>query len=259
MLGTVHLHSPDIPALALSELSDADLLLVEMSDDELLRMQSDFQNPSFILNPPDAPSLDADLTEAEWLVLLETLSALGVPPALAPRLQPWFATFVMAIPPCEIAAQLERPALDMRIALLAEAYEVPIFGLERYEDALAAFIDVPRDAQIDVLKDSIAASDFGSAIVVSSEAMWREEKPQLIMSLSGADSLRGRSQASEDMIDSILDERNQLWMPVILEALETHDDVFVAVGAAHLGGVGGLLVLLEAEGFVITRLDPFAE
>ncbi|MEM9196796.1 MAG: TraB/GumN family protein, partial [Pseudomonadota bacterium] len=48
--------------------------------------------------------------------------------------------------------------------------------------------------------------------------------------------------------------RNQNWMPQILRELARGDAV-IAVGALHLSGPDSLQVMLEAEGYSITRLD----
>ena len=58
----------------------------------------------------------------------------------------------------------------------------------------------------------------------------------------------------EDMQDALLDSRNRNWIPVITDATQTHDDIVVAVGAAHLIGDQGILQLLENEGWTITRI-----
>jgi uncharacterized protein YbaP (TraB family) len=50
-----------------------------------------------------------------------------------------------------------------------------------------------------------------------------------------------------------LDQRNQNWVPVITEATQEHDNIVVAVGAAHLPGKLGLVALLEAEGWTLVR------
>ncbi len=51
----------------------------------------------------------------------------------------------------------------------------------------------------------------------------------------------------------MLADRNRAWLPR-LEAHFTTPEVFVAVGAGHLYGADGLLALLRARGFVVTRL-----
>lgn len=53
--------------------------------------------------------------------------------------------------------------------------------------------------------------------------------------------------------DVLLTRRNHAWMPTLLPELG-RGGVLVAVGAGHLLGDDGLLALLEAEGYAMTRL-----
>ncbi|MDD8022590.1 MAG: TraB/GumN family protein, partial [Paracoccaceae bacterium] len=48
--------------------------------------------------------------------------------------------------------------------------------------------------------------------------------------------------------------RNRAWLPVIEDALADGPAV-LAAGALHLSGEAGLLALLRADGFTITRLQ----
>jgi uncharacterized protein YbaP (TraB family) len=49
--------------------------------------------------------------------------------------------------------------------------------------------------------------------------------------------------------------RNAAWIPK-LESLFAKDGVFIAVGAGHLLGPKGVPALLQAEGYVVTRVTP---
>jgi len=56
-----------------------------------------------------------------------------------------------------------------------------------------------------------------------------------------------------ELEDTLLIGRNNNWMPVIADAAQVHDRVFIAVGAAHLIGEEGILQLLENDGWTLTR------
>ena len=55
------------------------------------------------------------------------------------------------------------------------------------------------------------------------------------------------------MDDKLVFSRNRDWIPK-LEQLFQQSDVFVAVGADHLIGKTGVVSLLQARGFKITRI-----
>jgi uncharacterized protein YbaP (TraB family) len=53
---------------------------------------------------------------------------------------------------------------------------------------------------------------------------------------------------------SLLLDRNNAWMPVIREASTQHDNIVIAVGAAHLIGTGGILQFLQDDGWTLSPL-----
>jgi uncharacterized protein YbaP (TraB family) len=58
----------------------------------------------------------------------------------------------------------------------------------------------------------------------------------------------------DDIEDQMLYQRNTRWIPK-LEQLFTKGTPFVVVGCDHLKGPRGVVALLRAKGFKITRLD----
>jgi uncharacterized protein len=56
------------------------------------------------------------------------------------------------------------------------------------------------------------------------------------------------------MEKALLTGRNRAWMKVILPAAAGHQ-IVVAAGAAHLSGPDGVLTLLAADGWRMTRQD----
>ncbi len=53
------------------------------------------------------------------------------------------------------------------------------------------------------------------------------------------------------MKEIFLDHRNAAWMPRLREWLQLGNS-FIAVGAGHLAGEGGLISLLMADGYKVT-------
>jgi uncharacterized protein YbaP (TraB family) len=53
---------------------------------------------------------------------------------------------------------------------------------------------------------------------------------------------------------ALIDARNRAWMDVLVPQLEL-GGVFAAFGALHLPGETGVIELLRARGFEVTRLD----
>jgi uncharacterized protein YbaP (TraB family) len=59
---------------------------------------------------------------------------------------------------------------------------------------------------------------------------------------------------SIELYNSLLVERNNNWMPIIVDLFNEAGTEFILVGAAHLVGDDGLLAKLAARGYRIEKL-----
>ncbi|TDF38562.1 TraB/GumN family protein [Alteromonadaceae bacterium M269] len=60
--------------------------------------------------------------------------------------------------------------------------------------------------------------------------------------------------SSSELYDDLLKDRNNNWMPKIIEMFEDKDTEFVLVGLAHLAGKDSVLQQLKARGYKIEQL-----
>lgn len=81
-------------------------------------------------------------------------------------------------------------------------------------------------------------------------AAWREGNSDALEELF-VDEMR---QEAPEIYDSLLKQRNLRWIPQIEEMMNDPDTEFVLVGAAHLIGPEGLVVLLRQAGYQVTQL-----
>ncbi len=58
-----------------------------------------------------------------------------------------------------------------------------------------------------------------------------------------------------ELTEELVLERNSAWVPPLEEYLRNGERVFVLVGAAHLGGKGGVLDLLKKRNYTVTPLS----
>ena len=59
----------------------------------------------------------------------------------------------------------------------------------------------------------------------------------------------------KNFYEAILVNRNHNWVPQIENFLTEDENVLVIVGAAHLAGEDGLLVLLKDKGYELERVS----
>ena len=263
--GTVHTSSclVSVPEEIGMRIREADLLFVEVTSE----LEAEFErhlgaNPSAILDP-EGPGLKARLTEREWGSLVEALSELGVPAEAADRMRPGFAAMMLQVPPCEMVAFASGDTLlDRRVETLARTAGVMVESLDSdFEEVLGLFLDGPEEAQIDMLRASLASGDAEDALMTAI-ATWRDEEPLMLREVSREHAAllmdAGKvAELFERVEDTLLIARNRRWLTRILDRARQVRSVVVAVGALHLPGEHGLLRRLEAAGFAIRRLDVF--
>lgn len=125
---------------------------------------------------------------------------------------------------------------------LAEKYGIPVMGLETVDDQLSAIDKEPLDSQISSLKKTVMNFDSVKNVMTEMIAVYKSRN---------IDSLyRYMMQAgmSDDFETSLLDKRNQNWVPIIEESIRKEPSFF-AVGAGHLGGQKGVISLLRMKGY----------
>ena len=266
LFGTVHTSNPlvSITEEIGTRIRQADILFVEMASELEAELQRHLvANPSMMFYP-EGSGLKARLTEREWEALTGALSALGVPAESADRMRPGFVSMMLEVPPCEMAALAAGGApLDRRVEMLARAAGVAVESLDvDFEKILAFFLDGSDEAQLEMLRMSLALGDVEDALATSIGA-WRDEEPLVVWELvkEWSASLAGdREMAAaryRKLEDSLLTRRNRRWLARLLDRARQVRSSVVAVGVLHLPGERGLVRLLEAEGFAIRRLAVF--
>lgn len=208
-----------------------------------------------------APGDDSDLPQPEVFL----------PDALGPELWKRYQVLVGA----QTAETLERASpsvaalammimyedigatLDIEIEDKVEAAKVPTAGLEssEFQDRL-----LNKVLDMKMLKASVEQTDGRDELAKESREDLAEycagtdTTPGMDDEMRGELLASGYSKAELDQIDEeMIYARNEDWIPKLEKILET-DGTFIAVGAAHLIGPRGVVVLLEKRGYKLTRV-----
>ncbi|WP_439521419.1 TraB/GumN family protein [Marivita sp.] len=265
LIGTMHLSDArlDAPLERMSDVIEtADLVLLEMTDEDETALQQRLTSDPGLLMMPDA-TLPELLSEEDWAKMSEALKARGMPPFMAARFQPWYVSVLLAVPPCAALPDLANGGMDARIEALATSAGVPRAALEDVETIFAAFADQPRATQIDMMLSSLVDPAISEDLFATLLASYFDEAHAEGWAVSAMLAERYspiEASAAADifatMEQELLIDRNRAWIPVLTKAVQDNDLVVAAFGAAHLPGKHGVLALLEAEGFTLERL-PF--
>ena len=264
LVGTVHIYDPRLEPVrdGLGKaLAQADLLLVEATGEDELALQDLLAREPGRLFLNEGPTL-IDLLEPDaWEALAAAARARQIPPFMAAKMQPWYLSMLLSIPECAASALMQgQLGLDKLILQDAKAAGVPVRSLESYTTVLDIFRDEPLEEQVQLMMTNLQAADRQEAIFVATLDSYFEERVAELWELSrfamrdvpGMTAEEAEAAFAETEA-ALLVDRNRAWMPVILGATEAHDRLLVAVGAAHLIGEHGLLALLEADGWELSR------
>lgn len=262
LFGTIHLADEEVatpPQALLDRVERASEVLVEVTlDEEKRMMRSILLNPSRILAPEDR-TLSDTLTSEEFTEITTLLDDYGINPGIAERMAPWYLVITLSNPACLIADMTTGGTiLDRRIEALAIKNEVPVGGLESFEDVFDLFATLPYDAQIELLRASLPTFALAEDYLETTRQLYLDGEIAAIQAFAGAvlEEDIGAERAAEmeeALFGRLLDTRNRRWVETLEPKLAEGDRV-VAVGALHLGGEAGLLRLLEDRGFTVRRL-----
>ncbi|MEM9061761.1 MAG: TraB/GumN family protein [Pseudomonadota bacterium] len=219
------------------------------------RMATD---PSFAFDL-EGPGAMAQMTEEQREAFRDALDRRGVDLQAADRMRPWLLAALLAFPPCHLEAMSngDQP-MDDALARRAQARGIPVIGLESYDVALESLNRVPRETMMVALVGAPEMLDRDEDVYRTNSILYEQGNIQAITELGIylTERVRPDLDAREingAMMTELLDVRNRNWMPALERELSA-GGAFVAVGALHLPGEVGLIELLRARGFSVSRV-----
>lgn len=266
LVGTLHVYDPRLEQMfdmIRADVANADLVLLEATPDDQRALEAMLVDQPDMFLITDGPTLPDLLDDDTWALLSAAATERGVPGFMAAQMQPWYLTLILAIPPCAMQDLIAgREGLDGMIGTLAQENAVPVRALESITTLFDIFQSGSTDEQIDMLRLSLASPDMQQQMFVAMLDSYFSGQVGRLWEMSrlaatdtpGLDPELG-SAVFAQMEESLLDQRNRDWMPVIAAAMAEHDSIVAAFGAAHLIGEQGVLQLLENDGWVLQRRD----
>lgn len=259
IFGTVHVADErlqSLPADVEKALNESKVVVLERGDVSEQAVRSVMPLAARLMILPNNKALDSLIDEDEMKVVTKAIRSAGLAPDFARILKPWAATLFLAGSDCEkqrFEAGL-RP-LDLRILETARARGVRIVGLEGIVEQYQALAAVPEDVQIVWLRSSIKLYEHINDMSETTVALYLDRKIEAIWDLTVA--LTEDVGMTDEMMlrlrHEIVETRNSAMMERSRNIL-AEGGAFIAVGATHLGGVEGLVKLIEASGLKVTPI-----
>jgi uncharacterized protein YbaP (TraB family) len=260
LLGSMHVPDPDITVLrpeVAEALSSSHTLVLELADlgEESKAALAEKIIP--VAKLPDGESFDTDFTQAEKDKLGDMSAAIGMPYFAARRMQPWFLAISLSMPPCVQLAMLQgEKGIDEMLESEARDKGKSVIGLETIDEQIETLAGMKTAIGADDLKEMVKLGPGGLAdLFATLLQLYVQERPWLYVSLSLRMPEFKESAAAFSLVETaLLLDRNRRMHDRLLPIL-AEGNVFVAVGALHLPGDEGLIELLRASGYTLTRIE----
>lgn len=143
----------------------------------------------------------------------------------------------------------ETESYDLDIMGIAGSNEIPLIGLETLEQQLGFFDIIPKEGMSQMVIESINNYDKEKKQTEKLMKIYADQKVDKLIPL-----MKKQSPEFMEYGDIFLYDRNKAWIPKIMENIGSKK-CFIAVGAAHLFGEGGVIELLENEGYTLTAIS----
>lgn len=263
--GTFHSDHPrilDLPDIVIDRIETARVLMIEYDpiaptrrQVEIRQSRSDWWHP--VRPPRDLEDAGVSPEIVGWI--RSRLIGLGWGADAINYLKLAALGEILLADPCLDFGAGVLPIQDHRILMLARIAGVPTLGLEAY-DALFRHLSADQDlarAFVQVLGSGLAPRKDNRALATSLQIYLSGQLAlyDLWVQLGAQDYFGDeRGLALDALVDGyLIDQRNVDFVAAALPELQQGGG-FVAVGAAHLPGTAGMIELLRAAGFAVTRI-----
>lgn len=246
LFGTIHSADPrviQLPPPVQAAFDGAQGFVMEaIPDNEAIRKST------ALMTYADGRRLKQALPADLYAKTLEVMATRGMSEEAVRDLKPWALVTLLSAPP-----SANGDFLDLRLYRAALAQGKQTVGLETLEEQIALLDGLPEADQVALLRETLATyPEFGEVFQRLVAAYVRRDLSALVQ-LSDMYKRWGSPELAERFRRTAIDERNQR-MAERMRPLLAEGGRFIAVGALHLPGPGGLLQRLLDQGYRVRPL-----
>jgi uncharacterized protein YbaP (TraB family) len=190
-----------------------------------------------------------DLVSKEEYAMIDSLflNNMGMSVKLMEKVKPFFLSAALIPKLLDCSMQ----SFETELMKVAKEQNEEIKGLETIEYQMKVFDDISYEDQVkDLLK---SAKDNLAEDKVNTKKMLRIYKEEKISEMLEMLNDEGNTTSSQNQ-DELLDKRNKNWIPRIGEYAK-EKPTFFGVGAGHLAGENGVILLLRKAGYTVTAIQ----
>lgn len=251
IFGTVHLLRPDLEwrTDALDQaIADADTIVfeVDMSSEEAQRaIATDFLARGMY---QDGRTLQEVLNDEDEAVISAAFDSIGVPLVAMNTFEPWMASVNLGVMKLVNDGYDPNSGVETVIEAEGKAAGKSFAYLETISQQADAFDLLSEADQIEMLYESALLLDDTTRMLDLLVDEWADGDVAGIGALMADPEGYG---FTEEAYDRLLVKRNEAWIPVIEEMLETPGSVLIAAGAGHFAGPDSVITMLRDRGYEV--------
>lgn len=252
LVGTVHAARPDfypLPEAVEAAFAASGVLVIESDTSTLSTREIQQVTRELGMYRQDG-SLRERLPHASWQSARQWSQRVGIPENRLLQMRPWLVAITLAS--LEMQDQGLDPQLGMERHFLRQAAhgDKRVLALETFEQQMRALAELPDDAQVRFLVETLDEADDVGESVERILSLWRDGD------LDGLEALLDESYGGEEALyAAMIRNRNRAWLQRIEAAIDGGDTPFIAVGSLHLAGPDGLIRLLKDRGYAVDQIS----
>lgn len=194
---------------------------------------------------PDGQKLEDLYKKKDWaLIETELKEEIGPMAVMAYRMKPFFVMAMLTEAGMEAG---EEKVLDDHLLSTAKENGQRVIGIETMKEQMAAMDALPVKEQAALLLEHVKNDGFKTELNEMIDA-YAAQDLDAIMKISESSGSMDRA-----MEKALITDRNERMTHRLDSMMTAGEDIFFAVGAAHLPGEKGLIELLRANGYSV---DP---
>lgn len=178
------------------------------------------------------------------------MTANDLPWQMFEAFNPWMAGMALSVQPLEKLGYRAELGAEKTLTVAARAAGKKVGALETVEQQLGYFAGLPMEQQVKFLNatvDGLPDMDREFARLIRH---WQQGDPERL-----AQEMNESLEATPELAQVLLIQRNITWARWIKGRLEEPGTVFVAVGAGHLAGKGSVQDQLKQIGIASARVS----
>jgi hypothetical protein len=249
LFGSVHLLKPGDFAIG-GELEaayeDAEAVFLEVDMDDLSPLDVAATTAARAIDPAGR-NLD-ELMGPEAATARDRAAESGIDLSLLAGMEPWFAGLAVITLSLAKEGYTAGAGVEQLVQERALTDGKEILGFETIDEQLAALDSMELELQREFLLKALEDAARPDESLVEFLEAWKSGDDAAL-----AEELKSEFDSSPELYQSLMVQRNRLWIEQIDDLLDDDRDYLVVVGALHLVGPDGLPAQLASRGLNVDR------